>query len=127
MWQNLLSPIASVVGTFVQGRIDKSKAKTELEKIKVQAEADVFRNSANHSADWERLQAKGPQNSLKDEWLTIIFSIPLILCFCGDWGRDVVHGGFQALDSAPDYYKYILGTIVAASFGVRSATKLFRK
>tara|TARA_R110002020_G_scaffold200357_9_gene402544 strand:- start:255 stop:641 length:387 start_codon:yes stop_codon:yes gene_type:complete len=127
MWQSLISPIASVVGTFVEGRIERQKSSTELAKIKASAEADVYRKAANHEADWEKIMAQGSQNSLKDEALTIVFCLPLLLCFCGDWGREIVFGGFEALDAAPDYYKIILGTIVAASFGVRSATKLFKK
>jgi len=31
------------------------------------------------------------------------------------------------LDKMPDWYQYSLGVIVAASFGVRSATKFFGK
>jgi hypothetical protein len=47
--------------------------------------------------------------------------------FTGDWGRGVVANGFTALETMPDWYQYTLGVIVAASFGVRSATKLFGK
>ena len=48
-----------------------------------------------------------------------------MLSFCGDWGRDIVANGFEALETMPDWYQYTLGVIVAASFGVRSATKFF--
>ena len=57
----------------------------------------------------------------------ILFSIPLILAFCGDWGRAVVADGFTALEAMPQYYQFTLGTIVAASFGMRSASKFFGK
>ena len=76
-------------------------------------------------ADWERIMAQGSQNSFKDEWLVGLFSIPLVLSFCGDWGRTITSNGFAALDTMPDWYQYTLGVIVAASFGVRSATKFF--
>ena len=71
--------------------------------------------------------AQGSQNSLKDEWLVGLFSNPLILSFCGEWGRTIVAEGFAALETMPDWYQYTLGVIVAASFGVRSATKFFGK
>ena len=41
------------------------------------------------------------------------------------WGRKTVADGFDALESMPEWYQYTLGVIVAASFGVRSATKFF--
>ena len=44
---------------------------------------------------------------------------------CGEWGRTIVAEGFAALETMPDWYQYTLGVIVAASFGVRSATKFF--
>ena len=71
--------------------------------------------------------ANASANSWKDEWLTILFSIPLILAFCGDWGRQIVADGFLALEVMPSYYQYTLGVIVSASFGVRAATKFFKK
>ena len=83
--------------------------------------------AATSEASWEKVMAKGSVNSWKDEWLTVLFSIPLILAFCGDWGREIVSNGFAALEAMPDYYQYTLGVIVSASFAVRSATKFFGK
>ena len=34
---------------------------------------------ATSEADWEKIMAEGSQSSWKDEWLTILFSIPLVL------------------------------------------------
>jgi hypothetical protein len=68
----------------------------------------------------------GPISSWKDEWLVILFSIPLILAFIPGM-EDIVSRGFQQLEQMPEWYQYSLGVIVAASFGVRSATKLFNK
>jgi len=31
------------------------------------------------------------------------------------------------LEMMPDWYQYSLGVIIAASFGIRGATRLFRK
>ena len=39
----------------------------------------------------------------------------------------VVKNGFEHLNKMPEWYQYSLGVIVAASFGVRSATKFFGK
>jgi hypothetical protein len=39
----------------------------------------------------------------------------------------IVEQGFAQLEAMPDWYQYSLGVIVAASFGVRSATKFFGK
>jgi len=81
--------------------------------------------SDTHKANCEKITAWGSQHCLKDEWLVALFSISLILSFCGEWGRTIVAKGFSAIETIPDWYQYTLGVIVAASFGVRSATKFF--
>ena len=81
--------------------------------------------SATYQADSEKITAWGSQHFLEDEWLVALFNIPLILSFCGEWGRAIVAEGFAALETMPDWSQYALGVIVATSLGVRSATKFF--
>ena len=93
---------------------------------KAEAEAIVMQKKATGEIDWDLEMAKGSQSSWKDEWLTILFSIPLILAFIPGM-EEVVANGFAQLNAMPEWYQYSLGVIVAASFGVRSATKFFGK
>ena len=78
------------------------------------------------SIDWDLEMARASSSSWKDEWLVILFSIPLILAFIPGM-EGVVQNGFEQLNKMPEWYQYSLGVIVAASFGVRSATKFFGK
>ena len=122
-----LGPIANLAGTWLEGKVEEKKAVTGAKVAKAQAEAVIMQKKATGEIDWDLKMADASAHSWKDEWLTILFSIPLILSFCGDWGREIVTNGFAALESMPDYYQYTLGTIVAASFGTRAATKVFGK
>ena len=121
----LIGPIASIAGGWLQGKADVKAAEAKLKLTEAEAKAKIMLSKETSIADWERIMAQGSQNSWKDEWLTILFSIPLVLVFLGDTGRQVVADGFAALEKMPDRYQYTLGVIVAASFGVRSATKFF--
>ena len=121
----LIGPIASIAGGWLQGKADVKAAEAKLKLTEAEAKAKIMLSKETSIADWERIMAQGSQNSWKDEWLTILFSIPLVLVFLGDTGRQVVADGFAALETIPDWYQYTLGVIVAASFGVRSATKFF--
>ena len=121
----LIGPIASIAGGWLQGKADVKAAEAKLKLTEAEAKAKIMLSKETSIADWERKMAQGSQNSWKDEWLTILFSIPLVLVFLGDTGRQVVADGFAALETMPDWYQYTLGVIVAASFGVRSATKFF--
>ncbi len=127
MIASLIAPISGLVGSWMDSKTEVQRGKTAVAKAKAEAEAAVMVSAATSTAEWEKLMAKGSQNSLKDEYLVGLFSIPLILSFCGEWGRKIVEDGFAALSTMPDWYSYTLGVIVAASFGVRSATKFFGK
>lgn len=123
----LIGPIAELAGTWLKGSVETSKAKTDAKVAHAKAEAIVMQKKATGEIDWDLKMADASASSWKDEWLTIIFSVPLVLSFCGDWGRQIVDDGFAALTNMPDWYQYTLGVIVAASFGVRSASKFFGK
>jgi hypothetical protein len=121
----LLGPITNIVGGLVQGKMEQKAAETKAKVAKAEAQAQIMLSQATSEADWEKVMAEGSRDSWKDEWLTILFSVPLVLAFCGEWGRDIVADGFTALNAMPDYYRYTLGAIVSASFGIRGATKFF--
>ena len=127
MIQALIGPIANLAGTWLEGKVEKTKAEAGARVAKAKAEATIMEKKATGEIDWDLKMADASAHSWKAEWLTILFSITLILAFCGDWGRQIVSDGFTALESMPDYYQYTLGTIVAASFGTRAATKFFGK
>ena len=123
----LIGPISNLAETWLEGKVEKTKAETGAKVAKAKAEAVIMEKKATGEIDWDLKMADASASSWKDEWLTILFSVPLILAFCGDWGRQIVTEGFTALEAMPSYYQYTLGTIVAASFGTRSAAKFFGK
>jgi hypothetical protein len=125
MIQALIGPLSELAGSWLKGKADAQAAAAQLKLTEAEAKAKIMLSKETSVADWERIMAQGSQTSWKDEWLTILFSIPLILCFLGEWGRTAVAEGFAALEIMPEWYQYTLGVIVAASFGIRSATKFF--
>lgn len=127
MLQLLIKPLLGVAGDAIKGFVDTKKAKAEQKLTQIKAETEIKKKQISGEMEWDLEAIKGSQDSWKDEWLTLLFSIPLILCFCGDWGRTIVFNGFEALSQAPDFYKYTLGLIVSASFGIKGATKFFGK
>ena len=126
MIQALIGPIASLAGTWLEGKVEKTKAETGEKVAKAKAEATIMEKKATGEIDWDLEMARGSHSSWKDEWLVILFSVPLVLSFIPGM-EGVVASGFEQLDKMPDWYQYSLGVIVAASFGVRAATKFFGK
>lgn len=120
----LIGPIANLAGTWLDGKVEEKKAQSTAKVAKAKAEATIMEKKATGEIDWDITMAEASKNSWKDEWLVILFSIPLILAFIPGM-ETVVENGFKQLEAMPTWYQYSLGVIVAASFGVRSATKLF--
>ena len=126
MIQALIGPITELAGGWLKGKADAQAAAANLKLVEAEAKATIMKSAATSEAEWEKLMAQGSQSSWKDEWLTVLFSIPLILSFLPfEWAKQAVTDGFAALETMPSWYSYTLGVIVAASFGVRSATKFF--
>jgi len=127
MIAQLLGPVASLAGSWLDAKTTKQAAEAKLKLTEAEAKSKILLSEKTSVHDWERIMAQGTQNSWKDEYLVGLFSIPLILVFTGEKGRQIVAEGFVALESMPEWYQYTLGVIVASSFAVRSATKFFRK
>ncbi|CAH9012361.1 TMhelix containing protein [Vibrio phage 416E50-1] len=104
-----------LVGSWLQG-------KQKVQEAKAERETKALTNEAN----WDSIQAEAGKNSWKDEWLTILVSIPLVMAFIPD--MDVyVEAGFEVLDGMPEWYQYTVGLVFAASFGVKGALKVIGK
>ena len=103
-----LKLIGRLASTFLKGKIKKSEAKAE------------------NAASWDEIAQTNSSTSWKDEYLTLLISIPLIMCFIPSL-VPYVREGFAVLDTMPNWYQYTFSVIVAASFGVRGAIGLMNK
>ena len=107
----VVSELVSLGATWLQGKQEKAK-------VKAKAEAEAMTTAAKSTAEWERLQAKAAANSWKDEFWTLILAAPLFLAFIPGMQQYAAQG-FQSLEAMPEYYRYMLGLAVSASYGVK--------
>lgn len=104
------------------------KAETEARVIVAEAEARIALAQRAQTAEieWDLSSNQQMKGSWKDEWLTLLLSIPAIYAFIDP---QAVLIGFQALEAMPLWYQTSIGVVIAASFGYRklvdviSATK----
>lgn len=127
MIQALIGPLTELAGGWLKGKADASAAAANLKLVEAEAKAAILKSEKTSLAEWEKLMAQGAQHSWKDEMFSLVLVAPCCLAFCGEWGRQIVTDGFTALDAMPDYYRYFLGCAIAASFGIRGATKFWGK
>lgn len=115
---SLIAPLTNLVGGVIENRheIGKAKQAAKLEQIK-------------SGADWEAKMAAASGASWKDEFWTIVLAVPIFMIGYAIAMNDTsvierVELGFEALNSLPEWYQYLLFLAVSASFGIRGVDKL---
>ena len=121
----IISAVAQVATTWVSGKAEAAKIRSEAKLATTRAKAIVMEKVATGELEWNQAMAEASNKSWKDEWLTILVSIPLILAFTGH--EDIVMKGFTALEQMPDFYKTAVGVVFAASFGIQSIKNMMKK
>ena len=91
----IVKSLGSLASSYVDGKVQTQKVKAEIQKKQLTGEID-----------WDLEAIKATQSSWKDEWITILLSIPFLLCFINDDTRQMAFAGFQALEQAPAWYTY---------------------
>lgn len=118
----LISPIASIIGNWQKKKLQKQESEFKIEEAKTDAKIRILETSQDAEIDWN-LKALD-QSGWKDEWFTILLSIPAIMCFIP--GLDIyVINGFTALKETPEWYRVCFLVAVAASFGYRKLVDMF--
>ena len=119
MLGSIIGPVASLAGTWLQGRVDKAKAETEVKVARARAEAKVYETEATSSMMNEHALTNQMGESLKDEFSSLIFGAILICCFL-PWTQPYVKEGFVFLDqNTPNWFSNMLYIIIGSSFGYR--------
>jgi hypothetical protein len=118
-----LKVIAAPVTEMVKGWQERKKValENELALANAKTQAMIKQMETQQQADiaWENLSIGN--SGWKDEWFTIILSVPAILCFIPGCAQ-YVYAGFGALKECPDWYNWMLGIAVGSAFGVKKIT-----
>ena len=119
MIQAFISPVASLVGTWLQGRVDKSKAETEVKVAKAKAEAKVYETEATSTMLNEKNLTDQMGDSLKDEFWVLVFG-GILICSFIPATQPYVKEGFIFLDQhTPAWFSNMLYIVIGSSFGYR--------
>jgi hypothetical protein len=119
MFPLLLGPIISTLGSLGKSWLATRRVKAEG-KIKIasaKVEARVKKEEAKATMDVAAMD--GMRYSWKDEYLVIMLTVPVIMCFIPGFDTYALRG-FQVLESTPEWYRWALTGMIAATFGLRT-------
>lgn len=127
IWSLLLGPITEAVKLVAtpvtdwlkhKQMVKEAQVKSKINIIKAETDARITKEMTEqgHQNAWELKSID--QASWKDEFWTIVLSIPAIMAFIP--GMDgVVVNGFLALGGTPVWYQTMLTVAIGSAFGVR--------
>ena len=93
---------------------------------KLKKDAVIRQKELDHVQSVDVQSLKSSDNSLKDEWLVIVFSLIFVAHFV-PYLQEAMLRGWEILDLASDYFWIIILTIVGGSFGSSGITKFLKK
>lgn len=114
----LVSPITNV---FVKRNDNKTKIKEK--------QIDRIVNSEDKLAEWEAIQAESGNNSWKDEWITLIITLPIPVIFISvmlsvfledPMMAEAAKAGVSAIKELVPNYDELLYIVCLAAIGIKA-------
>lgn len=129
----LSSPVIGLAKDFTETRRFKKEtqskillAKAEAAVKKIEAEARIAEKRAEGDVNWEAEMAKASSGSWKDEYLTVVITVPLIMSFVPGLAP-YAQAGWEIVNNAPQWYQVSLGAVISGAFGLRIYDKFIKR
>ena len=122
------SAIVSSISGYFQDKNEIKKVQVEADKLLIMAEAESkakrLERESEMDYDLDKLSMIAMDKSWKDEFLLILFSIPIAMCFFPEY-RQYVEDGFKTLNIIPEWFMYIYVTMIVVIYGLRGLLRMF--
>ena len=118
----LVETAGTIFGSWQERKTIKAQGKIDVMKARVEGEIKRVQSVAEGEIQYDVTAAEGMKHSWKDEWFTVLLSIPVIMCFVPYPPlQEQVKVGFQILmTSTPEWYQYCFIGAIVASFGLKT-------
>ena len=122
------SAIVSGISGYFKDKNEIKKVQVEADKLLIMAEAESkakrLERESEMDYDLDKLSMIAMDKSWKDEFLLILFSIPIAMCFFPEY-RQYVEDGFKTLNIIPEWFMYIYVTMIVVIYGLRGLLRMF--
>ena len=119
----IIGPIFSLLSSGIESYTEVKKTKLKNKAIIEEGEQKRLTKAQDDDAKWEQIMAENQDESWKDEYLTIILTIPLVMAFIPSLAP-YVEQGFAVLERVPEWYKIAIGSMIASVFAIRKVEQI---
>tara|TARA_R110000782_G_scaffold114270_2_gene204363 strand:+ start:831 stop:1271 length:441 start_codon:yes stop_codon:yes gene_type:complete len=131
---SFLNPIASLGSTFLEGRNQVAKAKSDAAVVAIKAEADVkvagaiaanklAESGQTQDYNLDAIAMQQMDKSIVDDIMIALLLIPIAAAFVGYQAE--VTAAFKSFEDMPSWYQYLVIGVYVVKFGLRGLlTKL---
>lgn len=121
MIKAIVSSVSGLATTWMKRKGEKDQAKHEVKISKI-----------NGAIDADVAATKAMSDSMKDEWFTILLSIPCLIIFYASIAGDIemieqIKLAFDVMGDLPEWYQWAFSGAIAASFGIRTFDRFGQK
>lgn len=128
-FSEFLKPITDIIKVPLEGYENRKTIALEQQGKELDRQHDInmkkldiagelAKQGQQVEANWDTNAQEDAKVSWKDEYLTILLTIPLILAFI-PYTQQAVLNGFYTLQQTPIWYLTLVGGVVASAFGLR--------
>ena len=126
---NPISAIVGAVGGYFSKREDRKMHKKTLDGKIAMKRNDNTTEVVFNDQEWEQLSKMNESSTWKDEWITVIMTLPIPILFFSVFvgvliGNPlVIEAATDAIKSLKEFipnYGYLLGLIIMAALGIKA-------
>lgn len=115
----IIAPIVGAIGSIAKSWLETRKVKAEGRIAIAKAKVEAKVQKQNLLGQMDLAAVNDMRFSWKDEFLIVLLSIPVIMCFIPPLTPYVAQG-FVVLETTPEWYRWAFLGAVVASFGLRT-------
>ncbi|MGL5753223.1 MAG: hypothetical protein ACRCXT_21955 [Paraclostridium sp.] len=128
-FSEFLQPITDIIKVPLEGYENRKTLKVEAELKQLDRDHEINMKKLDTAsklaeqgiqieANWDTNAQNDAKVSWKDEYLTILLTVPLVLAFI-PYTQQAVLNGFNTLQQTPIWYLTLVSGVVASAFGLR--------
>ena len=114
----------SILGGWAKRKEVKIGHKIKMAELSLELKEKRLKAEIDADVDIDKINTENMATSWKDEYLLLLFSIPVVMCFIP--GLDIyVTKGFTALNGTPTWYQVIFVVMCLTIYGHRKLARFF--